>query len=183
MYNKNIQYLPCSGQLAVGKQWGCLRCHARTSLWGEEWEGCAGDGAVGVSRVSLPPTCPLEAAELWHGPITEKRQANTKRGSAHEALVGHHTYTDCMAEWITQRHRLGVRMCKQVTCLLETKLFKQFRSYVIFRLSRRRVWRWLSSGILRRVVWAIALKFETVSISETSVNFYQTTRRNIPEGS
>jgi hypothetical protein len=29
----------------------------------------------------------------------------------------------------------------------------------------------------------IALMMESVSISETSVNFYQTTRRNIPEDS
>jgi hypothetical protein len=29
----------------------------------------------------------------------------------------------------------------------------------------------------------IALMMEMVSTSETSVNFYQTTRRNIPEGS
>jgi hypothetical protein len=29
----------------------------------------------------------------------------------------------------------------------------------------------------------IALMMEAVSISETSVNFYQTTRRNIPEDS
>jgi hypothetical protein len=64
----------------------------------------------------------------------------------------------------------------------------------------------LSSGMLRRVVWwkftdisevlsasifraisiiraLIALQMEAVSTSETSVNFYQTTRRNIPEDS
>jgi hypothetical protein len=52
--------------------------------------------------------------------------------------------------------------------------------------------RWLSSGLLRRVVWykfndvlpasiisaMIALIMETASISETSVNFYQTTQHN-----
>jgi hypothetical protein len=30
--------------------------------------------------------------------------------------------------------------------------------------------------------WDIALMMEAVSTSETSVNFYETTRRNIPEG-
>jgi hypothetical protein len=65
-----------------------------------------------------------------------------------------------------------------------------------FRFSRRRVWGWLSSGLLRRVVWykladvsevltapiirAITMLMEAVWSSETSVN-YQTTRRNIPE--
>jgi hypothetical protein len=33
------------------------------------------------------------------------------------------------------------------------------------------------------VVWLIALMMEAVSTSETSVNFYQTTRRNNPEDS
>jgi hypothetical protein len=39
------------------------------------------------------------------------------------------------------------------------------------------------SEMLLRVVWrlAIALMMEAVSISETSVSIYQTTRRNIPE--
>jgi hypothetical protein len=50
-----------------------------------------------------------------------------------------------------------------------------------FRFSLRRVWRWLSCGTLRRV--AIVLIKEAGSISETSVNFYQTTRRNISEDS
>jgi hypothetical protein len=35
--------------------------------------------------------------------------------------------------------------------------------------------------MLRRVVWAIALMMEAASTSETSVNFYQTTRRYNPE--
>jgi hypothetical protein len=54
----------------------------------------------------------------------------------------------------------------------------------------------MSSGLLRRVVLSkftdvsevlfaynklIALMMEAESTSETSVNFYQTTRRNIPE--
>jgi hypothetical protein len=55
-----------------------------------------------------------------------------------------------------------------------------------------------SSGMLRRVAWykladvaevltafimrVIALTKEAKSTSETSVNFYQTTRRNLPEG-
>jgi hypothetical protein len=52
-----------------------------------------------------------------------------------------------------------------------------------YRFSRRRIWRWLSSEILCRVVTIIAMMMETVSTSETSVNFYQTTRRNIPEES
>jgi hypothetical protein len=43
------------------------------------------------------------------------------------------------------------------------------------RFSRRRVWRWLSSGLLRRVVGEIALMMKAARISETSVNFYQTT--------
>jgi hypothetical protein len=59
--------------------------------------------------------------------------------------------------------------------------------------------RWLSSGMLRRVVWqkfsevsdvlpastirVIALMMEAVSTSITSVNFYETVRRNIPEDS
>jgi hypothetical protein len=34
-----------------------------------------------------------------------------------------------------------------------------------------------------RCFMAIALMMEVVSISETSINFYQTTRRNIPEDS
>jgi hypothetical protein len=53
-----------------------------------------------------------------------------------------------------------------------------------FRFSRRRVCRWLSSGLLRRVGrWLIALMTEAASTCETSVNFYQTTRRNNPEDS
>jgi hypothetical protein len=47
----------------------------------------------------------------------------------------------------------------------------------------RRVWRWLSSGLLRRVIWAIAVMMEAASTSETSVNYYQTTRRNSPKDS
>jgi hypothetical protein len=39
-----------------------------------------------------------------------------------------------------------------------------------FRFSRRRVWRWLSSGLLRRDVWAIVLMMEAASTYETSVN-------------
>jgi hypothetical protein len=48
------------------------------------------------------------------------------------------------------------------------------------------------SGMLHRVVWQKftdvsevlpALMIEAASTSETSVNFYQTTRRNIPEDS
>jgi hypothetical protein len=49
--------------------------------------------------------------------------------------------------------------------------------------SRRRVWRRLSSGLLRRVRWPIVLMMEAASISETSVIFYPTTRRNNPEDS
>jgi hypothetical protein len=55
-----------------------------------------------------------------------------------------------------------------------------------FRFSRRRVRRRLSSGMLRRVVCykpLIALMMVAASTSETSVNFYQTTRRDIPEDS
>jgi hypothetical protein len=37
---------------------------------------------------------------------------------------------------------------------------------------------WLSSGLLRS---EIALMMEAASTSETSVNFYQTSRRNNPE--
>jgi hypothetical protein len=51
------------------------------------------------------------------------------------------------------------------------------------RFSRRRVQRCLSSGLLRRVVWyrlPISLMMEVASISETSVNFCQTTRLNNP---
>jgi hypothetical protein len=33
------------------------------------------------------------------------------------------------------------------------------------------------------IIRAIALMMETASTSEMSINFYQTTRRNIPEGS
>jgi hypothetical protein len=55
------------------------------------------------------------------------------------------------------------------------------------RFSGRRVWRWLSSRMLLRVVWwkltDVVLTMEAVSYSETSVSFYQTTRRNIPEDS
>jgi hypothetical protein len=39
----------------------------------------------------------------------------------------------------------------------------------------------LSSGLLRRVVWAIALMMEAASTSETWMKFYQTTWRNSPE--
>jgi hypothetical protein len=47
---------------------------------------------------------------------------------------------------------------------------------------RRR--RWLSSGLQRRVVRSvIALMMEAARTSETSVNFYQTTRRCNPEDS
>jgi hypothetical protein len=53
-----------------------------------------------------------------------------------------------------------------------------------FRFSQRRVWRWLSSGLLHHVVW---YKFTNVSevlaASETSVNFYQTIWHNSPEDS
>jgi hypothetical protein len=42
---------------------------------------------------------------------------------------------------------------------------------------------WLRPDCLRRIVWAIALVMAAASISETSVNFYQTTRRNDPEDS
>jgi hypothetical protein len=38
-----------------------------------------------------------------------------------------------------------------------------------------------TSSIIRAMM--IALMMEAASASETSVNFYQTTRRNIPEGS
>jgi hypothetical protein len=48
-----------------------------------------------------------------------------------------------------------------------------------FRFSRRRVWRWFSSVMLRRVV--IVLLMEAVSTSETSVNIHETTQCNIPE--
>jgi hypothetical protein len=37
--------------------------------------------------------------------------------------------------------------------------------------------------MLRRDIWAIVLMMEAVSTSETSVNFYQTTRCNNPEDS
>jgi hypothetical protein len=49
---------------------------------------------------------------------------------------------------------------------------------------------WLSSGLLRRVVWwkftdisevLIALMIEEANTSEASVNFYQTKRRNNPD--
>jgi hypothetical protein len=33
------------------------------------------------------------------------------------------------------------------------------------------------------ILWAMALVMEAVSTSETSVNFYETTRRNIPKDS
>jgi hypothetical protein len=67
-----------------------------------------------------------------------------------------------------------------------------------FRFSRRRVWRWMSSGfftprslvdVSRRYRGACclqhqgALLMEAASTSETSVNFYQTIRRNNPEDS
>jgi hypothetical protein len=43
-------------------------------------------------------------------------------------------------------------------------------------------WRWLSSGMLRRVVsWKLTLMMEAVSTSETSVNFYETTWRHLQE--
>jgi hypothetical protein len=46
----------------------------------------------------------------------------------------------------------------------------------------------LAASIIRAITLmmeaaSIALKMEAVSTSETSVNFYQTTRRNIPEDS
>jgi hypothetical protein len=62
-----------------------------------------------------------------------------------------------------------------------------------FEFSRRRIWSWLSCGMLHRVVWylltdvsekltaPITLRIEAVSCSETLVNIYQTTRCNIPE--
>jgi hypothetical protein len=67
-----------------------------------------------------------------------------------------------------------------------------------FRFSRRRVWRWLFSALLRRVVWykftdvladsviramTEELMMEAGSTSETSINFCQTTTRNNPEDS
>jgi hypothetical protein len=58
-----------------------------------------------------------------------------------------------------------------------------------FRLPRWRVWRWLSSGMLRRVIWQILTDVSEVitafimrTISKT-VSVYHTTRRNIPEHS
>jgi hypothetical protein len=54
-----------------------------------------------------------------------------------------------------------------------------------FGLSTRQVWIWRPSEILRRVVWyklTIALMMEAVSASETSVNFYETTRPSIAQG-
>jgi hypothetical protein len=59
-----------------------------------------------------------------------------------------------------------------------------------FRFSQRRVWRWLSCQMLRHVVWwkftdssevLVASIIWGMEASETSVNFYQITRRNIPE--
>jgi hypothetical protein len=52
-------------------------------------------------------------------------------------------------------------------------------------VNNKNVWRWLSSGLLHRVVWlwVIALIMEAAGTSEVSVNFYQTTRRNNPENS
>jgi hypothetical protein len=64
-----------------------------------------------------------------------------------------------------------------------------------FTFSQRRVWRWMSSGMLCSAVWQdidqrfrghyclIALTKDTVSTSKTSVNIYQNTRRNTPEDS
>jgi hypothetical protein len=66
------------------------------------------------------------------------------------------------------------------------------------RFSRRRLWRWPSSGMLHRVAWYIltrvsedltastimmmtTLTMEAVSSSETLVSMYQTPRCNIPE--
>jgi hypothetical protein len=40
----------------------------------------------------------------------------------------------------------------------------------------------LTTSIIRAII-AIALMMEAVSTSETLVNFYKTTRRNIPEDS
>jgi hypothetical protein len=40
-----------------------------------------------------------------------------------------------------------------------------------------KLWKWLSSGMLRPVVWN---KLTDVSELLTSVNFYETTRRNTP---
>jgi hypothetical protein len=63
-----------------------------------------------------------------------------------------------------------------------------------FRFSQRRVWRWLSSGMLWCVVWqiltdvseyltasVIRAMIEALSSSEASVRIYETIRRNIPE--
>jgi hypothetical protein len=59
----------------------------------------------------------------------------------------------------------------------------QHNNSVRFKFSRRRARRWLSSWLLRRVVWWIAVMMEATSTSETSVSFYQTIRCNNPEDS
>jgi hypothetical protein len=74
--------------------------------------------------------------------------------------------------------------------LEKTVFLKPFPKLIIFR--------WLSSGLWHRIVWhkftdvsevstasiirmIIALMMEAENISETSVKFYQTTRRNNPD--
>jgi hypothetical protein len=68
-----------------------------------------------------------------------------------------------------------------------------------FRFSRRRVWKWLSLGccavqsgtklptfqrcLAASIIRAISLMMEVASTCQTSVNFYETTRRNNPEDS
>jgi hypothetical protein len=51
-----------------------------------------------------------------------------------------------------------------------------------FTFSRCRVWTWDPSGIWRRVVWLIDLMMEAARSSETSIYFFETTWRHIPEG-
>lgn len=53
-----------------------------------------------------------------------------------------------------------------------------------FRLSRQRLWRWLSSVMFRLLYQVDDCPFEGgTNTSETSINSYQTTWRNIREGS
>jgi hypothetical protein len=78
---------------------------------------------------------------------------------------------------------LFVKYIPQDMVTVQHNLIAVLRISHCYKPEKDLYWKWLSSGMLRRVVTykLIALMIEAVSTSETSVSFYQNTRRNIPE--
>jgi hypothetical protein len=73
-----------------------------------------------------------------------KTKCNTREGwSSHLQRLQYH----CVMRWIHATSSLRSRYYQQRSVLKHTQSVWDFRFW------RRRVWRWLSSGVLRRVVW------------------------------